>query len=191
VDASTITFLWKRMQQERPNIMVECGAGLSTLVLTKNAARRCFERTSPSVYSLEQDLRIKDAIEKRLEACGLRNRAEVLHTPISERGNYEFDPQKLRERLGSGAIDWLLIDGPAGPDGCRVSTLPFLAKFCRPGARWYLDDAFRDGELQTLNDWRRLPGIVVEGIYPIGKGLATGTVNDPSQVSALPISCRF
>jgi len=49
-----------------------------------------------------------------------------------------------------------------------------LAKFSHHGARWFLDDAFRDGELGILRKWQRLPGIEVNGIYPIGKGLATG-----------------
>ena len=128
---------------------------------------------------------MKEAVEKRLEACGLKQFVTILHAPISKRGDYQFDANELRKHLGSQEVDWLIIDGPAGPEGCRVSTLPFLARFCRPGARWFLDDAFRDGELKFLNHWDSIPGIEVERIYPIGKGLGAGVVNDPEQFEGI------
>ena len=59
----------------------------------------------------------------------------------------------------------------------------FWRAFAVPGARWFLDDSFRDGELRVLNHWNRVHGIVVEGIYPIGKGLGVGIVTDPEQVA--------
>ena len=58
-------------------------------------------------------------------------------------------------------------------------TLPQLAPLCAAGAKWFLDDSLRDGELRALQVWANLPGITVQGIYPLGKGLATGFVMDP------------
>jgi len=95
----------------------------------------------------------------------------VVHVPLRE-GPY--DVGKLGVVPPGGHVDWILIDGPSGPPGCRYWTLPALRGHCGPGARWFLDDAFRDGELAILRKWRNVSGIVVEGIYPIGKGLATG-----------------
>jgi len=135
------------------------------------------------VFSLEQDMQIKEAIEGRLTEAGLSEHVRILHTPLSAQGTYQLDIGKLWGLLGSKRADWLLIDGPFGPEGCRVSTLTLLARFCRPGARWFMDDAFRDGELRILREWFGLPGIVVEGIYPIGKGLGTGIVKDPQRVA--------
>ena len=180
LDGTTIGFLWKKIQQDRPKLVIECGAGVSTLILGKYAALCWPEFTDSSiVFSLEQDFQLKQVIESRLAEYGVSDRVQILHTPISEQGKYELDTNKLWEQLGSKKVDWLLIDGPSGPEGCRVWTLPLLARFCRPGARWFLDDALRDGELRVLREWLRLPGIVVEGIYPIGKGLGTGVVKDP------------
>ncbi len=65
-------------------------------------------------------------------------------------------------------------DGPSGPVGCRLGTISMLAKFSHHGARSLLDNTFRDGELEILQKWQQLPNIEVNGIYPIGKGLATG-----------------
>jgi predicted O-methyltransferase YrrM len=186
LDADTITFLWQAIREDRPKIIIECGAGVSTLLLAKGLADNRFRtKNVASLLSLEQDVRVKEAVEKRLEACGLKQYVTILHAPISKRGDYQFDANELRKHLGSQEVDWLIIDGPAGPEGCRVSTLPFLARFCRPGARWFLDDAFRDGELKLLNHWDCLPGIEVEGIYPIGKGLGAGVVKDPEQFEGI------
>ena len=179
LDGETITFLWERLQQEQPKIIIECGAGVSTLVFAKSLDGYS---SSGSLLSVEQNLWVKKAVETRLQDCGLEQRVSVMHSPVSRGGEYQIDPNQLRAHLGSKKVDWVVIDGPAGPDGCRASTLPSLAQFCRPGARWFLDDAYRDGELEVLNQWTGLTGVVVDGIYPIGKGLGTGLVTDPDNV---------
>ena len=186
LDGETISFLWRMLQRERPKVIIECGAGVSTLIFAKSLAMNRFASTDfTSVVSLEQNLGVKKAVERRLERCGLQQGVTVFHSPVSNEGDYQFEPNELREHLGLEKVDWLVIDGPAGPDSCRASTLPYLARFCRPGARWFLDDAFRDGELEILNEWNGLRGIVVDGIYPIGKGLAAGIVADPE---SLPVN---
>jgi len=184
LDRSIIELLWKRIQWDRPKTVIECGVGVSTLILAKYATLHCSESTNPCrIFSLEQGVQIKQATESRLAQHGLRDCVRIIHAPISEQGQYELDANKLYEQLGSDRADWLLIDGPSGPEGCRVWTLPLLARFCRSGARWFLDDAFRDAELRILGEWSRIPGIIVEGIYPVGKGLATGIVSNPQQAT--------
>jgi hypothetical protein len=183
LESETITFLWHLMQQEHPKVIIECGAGLSTLVFARGLETHSFRSTnSRSLVSLEQNLWVKKAVESRLQACRLGQYVNVMHSPVSRRGEYQLDFNRLRTHLGAEKADWIVIDGPVGPDGCRASTLPSLAPFCRPGARWFLDDAYRDGELQVLNEWNGLGGIVVDGIAPIGRGLGMGIVNDPEQV---------
>jgi len=181
LDGETITFLWNLLQQEQPKVIIECGAGLSTLVFARGFETYGSSSSKPrSLVSLEQNLWVKKAVETRLQRCGLEQYVNVMHSPVSKRkGEYLLDPDMLRARLGSEKADWVVIDGPAGPDGCRGSTLPSLAQFCRPGARWFLDDAYRDGELQVLHDWDALGGISVDGVAPIGKGLGMGVVKDP------------
>ena len=169
---------------ERPDVILECGAGVSTLVSTAYLASR--DERPPrrgKVIALEQGLETKRAVEKRLAKAGFGDLGHVLHAPFDARVSYRYAPDDVRALMGQGEVDWVLVDGPAGPEGCRWATLPGLARFCRPGARWFLDDALRDGELVILRQWSRLPGIVVEGIHPVGKGLATGVINDPEKVT--------
>ena len=118
LDADTITFLWQAIREDRPKIIIECGAGVSTLLLAKGIADNRFRtKNFASLLSLEQDVRVKEAVEKRLETCGLKQFVTILHAPISKRGDYQFDANQLREHLGSREVDWLIIDGPAGPKG--------------------------------------------------------------------------
>ena len=70
-------------------------------------------------FHLTRMFRAKEAVEKRLDACGLKQFVTILHAPISKRGDYQFDANELRKHLGSQEVDWLIIDGPAGPEGCR------------------------------------------------------------------------
>ena len=192
LDGETITFLWNLLLQEQPKVIIECGAGLSTLVIARGLETYGFASSnSRSLVSLEQNLWVKKAVQTRRQACGLEEHVNVMHSPVSERGEYQLDTDMLRAHLGSQKADWIVIDGPSGPDGCRASTLPLLAPFCHPGTRWFLDDAYRDGELQVLNDWKELRGIVVDGIAPIGKGLGMGIVNDPDQLQSGRSSSRF
>jgi hypothetical protein len=181
LDSGSIDFLWKRLMQERPQVIIECGAGVSSVVLTRYAATMPTV-AKPMVISFEQDLPYKEGVEKRLSANGLADHSHIFHTPVSAKGEYQFDLDAVTRQLGPVKADWLLIDGPSGPEGCRASTLPELSKLCRPGARWFLDDAFRDGEMRVLREWDAIPGVTVEGIYPIGKGLATGTIDTPERV---------
>jgi hypothetical protein len=185
LDANTIDLLWRELLKVRPRVIIECGAGVSTLVLARYAALE-MTRSGEDVciVSIEQDSVVKESVEARLRRHGLDSYGLILHAPVSETGLYEFDPTEVRERLQGRAADWLIIDGPAGPDGCRVTTLPQLAPLCRPGTCWFLDDSFRDGELGILCEWSRLPGVTVHGIYAVGKGLGTGIVSVPGTTAS-------
>jgi len=182
LDTDTISILWRELQHAQPKVIIECGCGISTLCLAEYAELQCCKLgVHCTVISLEQDEQIKRSAEQRLVENGLDKWATILYAPITvehkydiETWNYDVDRADLSSKLGAREADWVLVDGPAGPSGCRLGTVPMLAEFSRRGGRWYLDDAFRDGELEILRRWQRLPGIEVTGIHPIGKGLATG-----------------
>jgi len=181
LDSGTLDLLWNWIRVHRPRVSIECGAGLSTVVLATYAASQA--AGDAAVFSLEQDARVKEQISARLRKNGLAATVDVLEAPLSPQHRYELNVKDLSNRLGARRADLLLIDGPSGRPGCRAWTLPLLAPLCRPGAVWFLDDAFRDGELLVLNAWKRVRGIAVAGIHPIGKGLGVGRVTDPHLVS--------
>jgi hypothetical protein len=178
LDVATIEVLWEKLQADRPAAVLEFGAGVSTVVLAQYAQwrRDGGEGRAPVIVSLEQDAGVAQKVRDRLASLGLSAGVHVLHAPLSDRSRYVIDLPRIKDCLSGRAAEWVLIDGPAGPDGCRVSTLPDVLSLCRDGARWFLDDALRDGELGILREWSRLRNVAVEGIYPIGKGLATGTL---------------
>jgi hypothetical protein len=178
LDVATIEVLWERLQAERPRAVIEFGAGVSTMILARYAQWRTEQGMERAVIvSVEQDAAVRERVEQRLAANGLSEDAHVLHAPLTEASRYRIDVEAIEQCLSGSAADWVLIDGPAGPEGCRVSTLPDVMALCADGARWFLDDALRDGEIGILREWSRLRNVTVEGIYPIGKGLATGTVS--------------
>jgi hypothetical protein len=179
LDVRTIDLLWECLRQERPSTILECGAGVSTLIFTTYAS---LTSPMPFVLSFEQDDDYRRDLERRLVARNVQRNVRIIHVPVEESGRYRFDDAAIERALAGRRADLLLIDGPSGPPGCRDSTLPALARFCRSGARWFLDDAFRDGELKVLEAWSNVRGFVVEGIVPVAKGLATGTVTDPDNV---------
>src|SRR5262245_19543895 len=55
LDQDSIELIWQRIQWDRPNVVVECGAGVSTMVLAKHAVHSCSSSIEPPmVISLEQ-----------------------------------------------------------------------------------------------------------------------------------------
>ena len=181
LDPGTIDLVWSHVLTRQPRTILECGAGSSTLVLGKYLETAGVP--GALAVSVEQDLPYKEEIERRLATSGLQHFVRVLHAPLSADHSYQLDPLTMKAQLGSRKADLLVIDGPSGRPGCRVWTLPLLAPFCRQGTRWFLDDAFRDGEVSVLRAWAATRGVSVEGIYPIGKGLATGVIEQPEGVT--------
>lgn len=177
LDASVVNFLWKELKADGPCAIVEFGAGVSTVLFAKYAsANRASTGRRTVVLTLEQHPGVRDMVAKRLSALGLAQDVFVEHAPLDYIGRYQIDPSRIEARLQRMSADWVLVDGPAGHDGCRVHALPLILPFCSSGTRWFLDDALRDGEIAAMAEWSVNPELRVQGIYPVGKGLGTGTV---------------
>jgi predicted O-methyltransferase YrrM len=176
LDAETARWLWTSLSADPPSVVVECGPGDSTLLL---AGVGDGERRPVRVVSLEHDAAFAAATQARFAA--LAPRVTVLHAPLDAQGSYGIAPQSVRAALEGRAADLLFIDGP--PDDCS-RVLPMLAGVARPGARWMLDDAFDPAFFAAVEGWAAWPGIAVDGIVPVGKGLATGRVVDPAAAAA-------
>lgn len=174
LDRMTIDLLWKEMVRLRPAMIAECGCGVSTLLIAQY-----LEQYQPegACVSFEQSGSEIKRVRERLLAAGLDKRIHFLDTTLDPAGEYDFNAELIRPVLGEKKLDWIIIDGPGGPDKCRQNTLPVLMQYSAPRCRWWLDDALRDGEMEVLRDWEKMPGITVEGIIPVGKGLGTGTVS--------------
>jgi hypothetical protein len=191
IDQETIELIWNLLHQEEPCTILECGSGVSTIVFAKYfAGRQGSIHKQFRIISLEQDAEWVDRITARLRGLNLTAYARILHAPVSDQGVYLVSDDELGRALNGDLADWIFIDAPSGPEGCRRETLPMLKHFCRAGARWLLDDAFRDGELDFLREWHDRQQCAVVGIWPIGKGLATGFVGQNLVAQEEPIESR-
>lgn len=180
LDVATVDHVWRELQSQQPGLVIECGAGSSTHLFAAHFQQRAHSRpTVPSVVSLEQDREIAREIEEELRQAARGEHARVLFTPLDRESSYSVDADAILAALAGRRADWVFIDGPAGRPGCRWRTLLDLMPYARPGARWFLDDALRCEELDVLSLWAHHPRIRVDGIIPIGKGLATGII-DPA-----------
>ena len=180
LDVETIDYVWNALAAELPEVVIECGAGTSTHLFAAHFKRQAQAPSAlPSVLTLEQDEQIARSTQEELRRAGLDSLVRVLFFPLDQQSSYAVDADAMRAALGDQQADWIFVDGPGGLPGCRWRTLLDLMRYARPGARWFLDDALRLYELGVLELWARYPGITVEGIIPLGKGLATGTLTAP------------
>ena len=188
LDQKTIEFLWATLFDKRPEVIIESGSGISTVILATYASRIAVDKvhSSPLIVSLEQDRQENLKTLSRLQSHGLDAFVKILHAPLDEDSNYVIESETISRATDGRLADWLFIDGPSGPVGCRVSTLPLLAPYCKQEARWYLDDALRDGEMSAISSWEGMPKVRLDGIYAFGKGLATGRLNTSESPHLVP-----
>jgi predicted O-methyltransferase YrrM len=161
--------------------IVECGSGISTIVI----ARLLAARGHGQLHALEHDPRWAGETRRRIEAEGLAGRAAVVQAPLcphplAQPGCEWYDARAL-ERLPLG-IDLLLVDGPPGGapgiERARYPALPALASRLSPGATVILDDVERPGERWILDRWRRRPGVSFD--LPATDRVAIGCMFPPS-----------
>jgi len=152
LDPTALFWLVDHVDRARPQLVVECGSGTSTLWIAL-ALRR---NGSGRVVSLEHSEEFAASTRELLERHGLSDWAQVLTAPLvpveTARGTfpwYEIDPASL------GPIDLLFIDGPPAATGkhARYPALPVLGGQLAQGAVVVLDDAGRDDEREVLKRW--------------------------------------
>jgi hypothetical protein len=128
--------------EHRPELVVECGSGRSTVVLADAAAEY-----GGRVVALEHDREF--AKETRWMMLDHRGVVDVRWGWLED-GWY---PRFLWEDLHG--IGMLVVDGPPGGIGryARQPALPLLRDRLLPGCVVVLDDCDRPDEQQIMRDW--------------------------------------
>ena len=136
----------------KPQIIVECSSGLSSLIL----ARCCQINQSGHVYSLENGKEYQIQTQQNLQEFNLQSYADIYHAPLEnvavEGKHYDWYQAKALKNLN---IDMLVIDGPPGfiQEHSRLPALPVLFEQLSGHACIFLDDAARDDEKEIVANW--------------------------------------
>lgn len=129
-----------------PGPILECGSGLTTVVL--GAAKR---DSWHGVWSLEHDGFWAHKARAVLRRYKIPN-VHVCRAPLRDYGGFSwYDPQCAL----AGDFSLVLCDGPPGTTpGGRYGLMPVLGNYLRAGCVVLLDDATRAGEQAVLARWQ-------------------------------------
>ncbi len=137
----------REMLETRGHVL-ECGSGLTSILLGLLAGRRGFD-----TWSLEHFGEWRE----RVAASLARNKVggvRVCDAPLKSYGGFAwYDPPKDEMPREFGLV---ICDGPPGStEGGRYGLLPVLGSRLAAGAVVLLDDAEREGEADVLDRWTR------------------------------------
>jgi hypothetical protein len=168
--------LYRTIREHRPELVVEVGSGVSTLV----TAYALQQNGSGRLVSLDHDPDFAERTRHTLALHGVAGGVEVRDAPLEPTrigdGEWQWHPQEAFQDLR--AIELLVVDGPPGSAGklARFPALPLLRTRLAPGARVLLDDGARQEERQAAERWKEEWG--GEWSYvPLNKGLIVGRFN--------------
>jgi predicted O-methyltransferase YrrM len=138
-----------------PGPILECGSGVSTLLLGLLAGKRGVE-----TWTLEHLPQWHERVSGTLARHGLRTVHNCL-APLRDYGGYTwYSPPATRM---PATFQLVICDGPPGSTpGGRYGLWPVLGARLAPGAVVLLDDADRPGEEEVLQRWRTEAGLRVE-----------------------------
>jgi predicted O-methyltransferase YrrM len=138
-----------------PGPILECGSGVSTLLLGLLAGKRGVE-----TWTLEHLPQWHARVSGTLERHGLHHVHDCL-APLRDYGGYSWYSPPV-ERMPS-SFQLVICDGPPGSTpGGRYGLWPVLGERLAPGAVILLDDADRPGEEEVLQRWRAEAAVRVE-----------------------------
>ena len=140
-------------------MIVELGSGVSSFYIG-----RLLQRRGGRLWTVEHDERWADLVERELRDQALDGVVTVVRAPLTasslgwpgeETGWYELD--KLRETIGDGLVDLLIVDGPpayqARRQHSRYPAAGFFAPMLADDYAIILDDIHRPGEQDIMGRW--------------------------------------
>jgi predicted O-methyltransferase YrrM len=165
-------WLFDHLRRSSYRTMLECGAGLSTLLMALALRNRHGPVGPARVYSLEHDKSWVEKTRQVLCELDLIDLVRLIHAPLVR----SITPEGLLFTYDmSGAppenIDFLLIDGPPHHIG-RADVVHRIRSRLSPYAVVVLDDAARRSEQQCCEAWTGRGHLQLSGFVPLGHGLA-------------------
>ena len=90
LDLSAVQLLWKSLLTDQPRVMLECGSGLSTLVLATYAAKSSNEGRPATLLSLDQNASFLSETANLVNAHGLGKYVQFFVAPLESRATYDL-----------------------------------------------------------------------------------------------------
>lgn len=146
------------VQSNQYNVIVECGAGISTLLLGKVLRQQGFGH----LYAIEEDERWFRFMARLVVEQELDNVVELVYAPIESNDSIEIEPlwysttvvNQIIDRFDH--IDLLIVDGPKSVTPLsRYPALPFFASRVDNRTLIVFDDVERDYEREVLRQWEK------------------------------------
>ena len=129
-----------------PGPILECGSGLTTLILALLAARRGVD-----VWTLEHFPDWHSRVSETLTRYDLPRINNIL-APLKDYGDFAWYDPPLKQMPEQFAL--VVCDGPPGTTkGGRVGLVPVLKDRLSPGAVILLDDVHREEEARAMASW--------------------------------------
>lgn len=147
-----LLLLYKTIRERQPELVVECGSGVSTVVIAYALA----QNEKGQVVALEHLAPYRDQTEKWLRDHELTEQASVILAPLVPVtiGNQTWDWYST-EDLPEGPIGVLFVDGPPEATGptARFPALPLLENRTTSDTVVILDDSDRQDEREIVQRW--------------------------------------
>lgn len=145
--------------------ILECGSGLTTILLGTLCARRKIE-----VWSLEHSVEWQDRVGKELKRYGIST-VHVCASPLVEYGEFVWYSAPMTQMPKQFSL--VICDGPPGTTkGGRYGLLPVMGSRLPPGSTILLDDAGRPGEKELIKQWEDEAGFETDLINSQGREYA-------------------
>jgi hypothetical protein len=136
--------------------VLECGSGLSTLLLAITAGRQ-----GNQVHTFEHDASCTKKLRHLIERYQLSN-VTVHHAPIRSYGR--FDWYDIPSACSSEGFNLVICDGPSKrlTDSGRYGLFPVMQERLDPRCRVIMDDSNRSIDQHVIGRWRKEHRIEVQ-----------------------------
>ncbi len=142
------------VNRERPSVVLECGSGVSTVLMAYALQAM---PGGHGLVSLEHDPDYAARTKDLLAFHGLADHASVVTAPLTtyQIDGLEYDWYSLDDTALPRGIDLLFVDGPPARTGdqARYPAVPLLWDRLATPCTVVLDDAQRDDEHRTVDRW--------------------------------------
>jgi len=141
LDRGALAELEWRLNELQPKVVLECGSGMSTVVLANYAVTHNAE-----VIVLEHDKRFWNQTRNLLRKHGLESAVDLRLAPLTG------SPPMYDTELPKG-IQFVLVDGPPNALGGRSAVFPAVQSFLKQPWEMWLDDSDRPEEQEAIQLW--------------------------------------